>query len=488
VSFAGQDCAEIWDGEGTELQSLFPEYASEVEAFGRADPLADLRVLVAVRLLSTRCNRLTLHLADGRGGAADRFVAELVGLPRDADHEVCVVAPITNASGEHLLSCSFASAAFDLELSFARYGTLLSALAETALAVWQHVHSRLGWPEEALSAIMAGPVPYLVSLHDFQWYCPKVRLVDERKFYCGEPPPAVCQICVRHGGVWDFANQMDLVRDDLPAWLNFNQGFLDGATAVTTSSRDTLERYQARLKLTNGRAMPPAWDAVRSTAVPTRRGMARASTLRIAIVGVLDGDGGGELIGPLLEHATRVGSPVRLRIAGRPREAMKLSRFPDVDITGPCAAGEIGRHLDAFRPDFVFLPSVWPETGSAAPSDISSSGHPLVAFDWGAPAELIRATGCGVLIAPTRDAGLPVRGVARRPRASGFDGRVTVHRNPAAQPRIVLQRHAARCSPSGLESVQFGREQPGLAASCAESSRSPCVEVPSPFRPTSSMR
>lgn len=404
ASSAAQDRAEILARNHAELGMLFPEYAAEVDAFGRADPLADIRVRAAIRVLATRYSRLTLHLVHA-GDGTERSVADLTQLARDADHEVGVVAPVITGFGEPVLSCSFAGAGFDLELSFSRYGALLADLAEAGLSVMQHVHSRLGWHESALSAVMAGPVPYLVSLSDFQWYCPRVQLVDERRFYCGEPPPALCQLCVRHGAIGDFADQTDLIREDLPAWLTFNERFLRGAAALAAPSRDTLERYRTRLSISNGQLVPPAHDAVRPASPgPSRRRIVRTSMLRIAVVGAIGHHEGYEVIERLLEHATRVGSPVRLRVVGSTRDDIKLFRFPEVDITGRAEVGELGRRLDAYRPDFVLLPTVWPEPYSYALSEIAASGHPVVAFDWGGAAERIRASGCGVPIAPTRDA------------------------------------------------------------------------------------
>lgn len=404
ASSGAQDRAEILAKNHAELGRLFPEYAAELDAFGRADPLADIRARAAARILATRYSRLTLHLVH-RGGGTERSVTDLTELTRDTGHEVGVVAPIITGFGEPVLSCSFAGAGFDLELSFSRYGTFLTALAEAGLSVMQHVHSRLGWHESALSAVMAGPVPYLVSLSDFQWYCPRVKLVDERRFYCGEPPAALCQLCVRHGSIGDFADQTDLIRQDLPAWLTFNEHFLRGAAALAAPSRDTLERYRTRLGISDGRLVPPAHDAVQPASPgPSRRRILRTSMLRIAVVGAIGDHEGYEGIERLLEHATRVGSPVRLRFVGSTRDDIKLSRFPEIDITGRGEAGGLGRQLDAYRPDFVLLPTVWPEPYSDALSQIAAWGHPVVAFDWGGAGERIRASGCGVLIAPTRDA------------------------------------------------------------------------------------
>jgi glycosyltransferase involved in cell wall biosynthesis len=126
-------------------------------------------------------------------------------------------------------------------------------------------------------------------------------------------------------------------------------------------------------------------------------------------VGAIGYHKGFDLIVRLAERAALDQAPLYLRVVGYTPDGERLTRLPNADVTGPYEPGDLKRRLDAFDPDFVFLSSVWPETYSYVLSEVWAAGYPVVAFDFGAPAERIRERGGGVLIPATRDAGVLLR-------------------------------------------------------------------------------
>ena len=69
-----------------------------------------------------------------------------------------------------------------------------------------------------------------------------------------------------------------------------------------------------------------------------------------------------------------------------------------VFITGRYSEGEATHLLRRERPDIALLPSVWPETWSYVLDEVVAVGLPVVAFDLGAIAERVRATGQGMVL------------------------------------------------------------------------------------------
>lgn len=401
VSFGTGERSVILGVNHARLEAKYPDYLPEIHAIVAADPSASVRTRILARLLASRFRRLTLLLTHGLGGGTKRYVDDLRALKRQPDHEVAIVSPIGETPETLRLRVAFDGGAA-LEMDMAEFGPALAILEAAGLEITLHVNSRLVFPAALLETIITGGRPYAVTLHDFQWYCPKVHLVDERVFYCGEPPPGICQLCVRHDQEHDFGDQNALVQDDIESWIAFNARLLRGAARIIAPSRDTAERYARRLGLAGIEVVPhpePRPDAVSAT-----RPHGATGTLRIALVGALGMHKGFDLVVRMAEEAERRRLPVYIRIVGYTPDAGMLEHLSNVDVTGPYDPADLKDHLDSFDPDFVFLASVWPETFSYVLSEVWAAGYPVAAFDFGAPAERIREQGGGVLIPPTRDA------------------------------------------------------------------------------------
>ncbi|MBV9078561.1 MAG: glycosyltransferase, partial [Methylobacteriaceae bacterium] len=408
VSFGRSERSRILAENHARLEAKYPDYLAEVHAFLRADPLEETRIGALARLLAGQASRLTLHVTHGLGGGTSRHIADLAARPRPPGHEFATVLPLDDALRPDRIVLRFDRSGTEISLRAASFGRLAAALEEAGIALAIEVHSRLGHHSALLDAIRSGGRPYRATLHDFQWYCPKVHLTDERDFHCGEPPPDICQICVRHPlpnhDPHDFGDETELVQRDIEAWLAGNAAFLRGAERIVAPSQDTADRYLRRLDLDTVVVEPHgeperAWRERPSVRRP------RTGALRVAVVGAIGFHKGFDLLVRLAERAAHDRAPFYLRVIGYTPDNAQLTRLPNADVTGPYASGELPALLDAFDPDFVFFSSVWPETYSYVLSEVWAAGYPVVAFDLGAPAERIRALGGGVLLEPTRDAG-----------------------------------------------------------------------------------
>ncbi len=386
------------------LEALYPDYVPELEAFTRADPLEPLREAVLLRLLAGRFARLTLHLTHGFGGGTERFIADLCALPRAPEHEVAVLRPIDTDGEDRRLELSLDRAGVSLTLREGRVESFLAGLEGQGAAVALHVQSRLVLTGGVLAGLLDGRRPYAVTLHDFQWYCPRVNLTDGRRFYCGEPPPQVCQICVEGDLDYDFGDQGGLIRSDMPGFLAFNERLLRGARALLAPSRDTAERYARRFGLTTIAVVPHPEAGPGPALDRPRRHRAAGAPLHVAVVGAIAEHKGYEILLRLCEQAARERAPLFLTVVGHTIDTPRLLRLGNAAVTGLYAPEDLPALLTEADPDVVFLPSVWPETYSYVLSEIRAAGYPAVAFDLGAPAERIRAEGGGHLIPPTRDA------------------------------------------------------------------------------------
>ncbi|GJD61093.1 glycosyltransferase [Methylobacterium frigidaeris] len=431
VSFGKGERLAILERNHARLVALYPEYQDEIDAFLAADPLRSLRLTVFGSLLAGSIRRLTLHVGHGLGGGATRYVDQIRGLARAKDHEIGHLAP----AGQRLA----------LTLDAARAGVtlrqddlfgLLEALEGAGVAIDLHLNARFGYASSFLDRLLSGRWPYAVTLHDFQWYCPKVHLVDGRNFYCEEPPADICRHCTVRGVPYDYADQNALMGGGLDGWLATNERILRGARRLVAPSRDTAERYARRLGLTGIAVVPHPEAAAPVAARPSR---ARTGAVRVALVGGIGAHKGFEVVVALAERAARERRPIAFTVIGSVSDLHRVEGLPNLTVTGAYIPEDLPRLLAEADPDYVFLSSVWPETYSYVLSEVWAAGYPVVAFDIGAPAERIRAEGGGILLPFTRDTALLLDALVA---ARGQLAEVAIPALPAAAPSLAAYESA----------------------------------------------
>ncbi|WP_336488491.1 hypothetical protein [Methylobacterium nigriterrae] len=389
--------------DASRLDRLYPEHAAECRAFAASDPFSPARLRAVIRLLAGRVRRLSLHLAHADTEELARYLADIRSLPREPDHEVAVLTAAEGPPGAPRLRLALDGAGITVPLEPVGLEELLTSLEAEGATVTIQVNSRLGFPSEFLRHLQSGARPYTVRLHDFQWYCPRVDLIDGRNAYCGEPPPAVCQTCIASGIRHTFADEGALIDSDLEAWLAFNAGFLKGAEHILAPCRDTANRYAGRMGLQTIAVLPhPEPDPPTTVGVVGRRA-AGVGGLRVAVVGARHRRDGSDLIRKLAERAAQEEAPLFLVVLGAVPDAEALVRHGNASVAAPCEAADLRAQLRAADPDLVFLPSLWPQPHSYALSEVWEAGYPILAFDLGEAADRIRDHGGGLLIPPTRD-------------------------------------------------------------------------------------
>jgi glycosyltransferase involved in cell wall biosynthesis len=96
--------------------------------------------------------------------------------------------------------------------------------------------------------------------------------------------------------------------------------------------------------------------------------------------------------------------PLEFVVVGHTIDDARLIDTGRIFVTGEFAAEDAPALIRAQRPSLGLLPSVWPETWCFALSDLWRAGLHVAAFDLGAQAERIRASGGRGMLLPL---GLP---------------------------------------------------------------------------------
>ncbi len=235
-------------------------------------------------------------------------------------------------------------------------------------------------------------VPFDVVLHDFAAICPRVTLCGGADRYCGEPADRRdCEHCIAdHGARIPFAGTVAAHRTRTAMLLS-------AARRVVAPSRDAADRLRRFVPRLAPVVTP--WEddraLTRCVRLPTS---APGAVVTVGVVGAIGVDKGFHVLLACARDAARRGLALRFVVVGHTIDDDRLLATERVFVTGRFAEGEAPALLAEFAPALGLLPSVWPETWCFALSALWQAGLHVLAFDLGAQAERIAATGAGTLL------------------------------------------------------------------------------------------
>jgi glycosyltransferase involved in cell wall biosynthesis len=123
-----------------------------------------------------------------------------------------------------------------------------------------------------------------------------------------------------------------------------------------------------------------------------------AGNRRVAIVGGIGPAKGYDILMECARDVTRRNLKLEFIVVGATSEDTALMDTGRIFVTGAYAEGEATPLIRAINADLAFLPSIWPETWCFALSEAWQAGLYTIAFDLGAQAARIRATGRGAVL------------------------------------------------------------------------------------------
>jgi len=386
-----------WRSRNSEVLSrLHPDYLDRVQAHIAADPL-----LAARRALEAACwhskrpagRRAVLLVTHAYGGGVARSLADHADALRVRGEWPIILSPVAF----HRNSVGVAGHP-NLRYRLPEEEDALLAELHAARIAGIEFHHLVGhdprildWPEKL-------SVPYSVQVHDYHWFCPRITLSGPDRHYCGEPDLAGCQACIRKRG------SLLEERIGVAALRERSARVLAGASAVTTPSADAAARLRRHFPGVMPRVAAPVEPPYPPLIQPSPQG-----PRRIAVVGAIGIEKGLNVLLALARAAKADKQPLEFILVGHSDNDAALLRAGRTFVTGHYPPEEATALIRAQRADLALLPSVVPETWSHTLTECWEAGLGVVAFDLGAPAERIRATGRGLLIPP----GMPADAINR---------------------------------------------------------------------------
>lgn len=379
------------------VEALHPGYLSEVGQFVADDPGKQFRTALDVARIRRRTQgRGFLMVTHSLGGGTERHVQDLrriledSGTPtlmcrvdRDDPTSIAIVDPAT----AHVPNIPTLPMSGDPR-------QLAELLHDLGIA-HVHVHHLAGFPEYASEyfrrACAGAAVTYDVTVHDYMPVCPRINLIDNTGFYCGEPDVHGCQRCIDRSG-------SRFGRPAVWQWRARNEQFLKDARTVFVPSHDvadrlaryfptvsTVARQHPELPLPEQRQEP-------STSLPLRR----AGIRRIGILGAIGDHKGSRVLLETARIAAENQLPIEFLVIGYTNIDGELTDLGNVHMSGAYEEGELEGMVRASDIDALWFPAVWPETYSYTLSAALSVEQPSICFDFGAIAERLAESGRGI--------------------------------------------------------------------------------------------
>ena len=378
---------------GRLLERLHPGYVAMIRRFIAADPLAVAREKFdLMRFEAGRREQAVLLISHNHGGGVRRRVALEMQQIRARGCRPILICPAMPAddSGYPWPAQLTDDALGDypnLQFSLPRDEAALLGLLRAERIDHAIMHHGLG--HHAGIRGIAGKLPCWLDIvvHDYASFCPRVHLVGVENRYCGEPGLAECGACVRQAGdeTHEFLGPAGLVARSA---LEFA-----GARRVSAPSADTARRIARHFPGVAPDVTP--WE---DDLAPVRLGPPRNGRRRIAVVGGIGVAKGVEVLLACAIDANQRDLPLDFLIAGSSSEDEKLLETRRVFITGAYPPEDVERVIAGLDADLAFIPSIWPETWCFTLSEAWRAGLYTLAFDLGAQAERITATGRGAVL------------------------------------------------------------------------------------------
>ncbi|PHE90584.1 glycosyl transferase family 2 [Bacillus pseudomycoides] len=231
-----------------------------------------------------------------------------------------------------------------------------------------------------INLIQYSGIEYIYFIHDFFCVCPLVNLIKRNGPYCNnETDVNICKACLDGGR-----------ETDIQTWRKNFEFFLSNAQKVIAPSNSAKEIIKKHfpdiiIDVQEHPLSPNIYYTYTSE-------FANEKQLNVAFVGNIYKNKGSHILYKLKMEIERRKLPFCIKVIGLTDRHKRRFVSPSGHfvVTGPYDNREFSNLLATHKIAIVITSSICPETFSYTTNEAMFSGYPVIAFDMGAPAELIK--------------------------------------------------------------------------------------------------
>lgn len=222
-------------------------------------------------------------------------------------------------------------------------------------------------------------VPLVVTLHDYYFVCPFIKLTNENDIYCEEKGDKSCNECLARRGFYSATLEKQV--KDIKEWRENWLSFLQEASLIIVPSKDMEQRIKKYFPLSSiqMRENPELISA-------------ESSDIHVGLIGGLSKAKGAEVIKEVLSKAAQKKSPIHFTLFGTLSDVqLTTDEKRYITILGPYKEQEVYSMISSHQINYFWFPGVCPETYSYTLSIPIRLRIPCLSSDIGAIASRIQS-------------------------------------------------------------------------------------------------
>lgn len=385
------------------MDKKYPLFHQDVATFINLDPMHEVRHRIDWLRLKRQCrDKNVIIVCHNRGGGTERHIQEDIQNFISSGYSVFLLRPVTGDTSRVQIAHAVISNLPNLP-SFVLSDTNILANALAELKITEiHTHSLVDFISNApvflAKLVKAIGAKWEINLHDYKTICPRINLIDENGFYCGEPNEDLCNQCLSSRGS-DFGVK------NINHWRAMHENALKLGDKVFVPDDDVSNRLSHYYPDINFEISPHEKIDIKPLQIKYAK-VNYSEKVRVVVIGAIGKMKGFDVLLACAKDTVKRKLPIEFIVLGYSMNDRVLEDS-GVTVTGKYNENDALDKLEGLQPNLIWLPSLWPETYSYTLSIALKAGYPVSSFDLGAiPARLNRLN-LGTYILPLEKARQP---------------------------------------------------------------------------------
>jgi hypothetical protein len=240
---------------------------------------------------------------------------------------------------------------------------LLVDLLKAYNTICIHYHHIIDMPKNLLNLYDTMDVPMVITLHDYYTVCPKIKLTNVNKVYCGETGEMQCLECKHHRKIF-LEQRVDAT--NINEWRNHWKKYLTYAKMIVVPSYDMKKRMKKYFPNLTFQVIenPELIPIDIGENLNDKFSEQTKKNVSIGLIGGITPEKGAEVLLKCATEAQVKQLPLMFVVFGEIELGYKINIPDNIIVLGKYKENEIYSMIRQYNIDYCWFPVQWPETYS----------------------------------------------------------------------------------------------------------------------------